>query len=568
MAVLLGTHALQPPKCFDSLKCSETSESSPVCTSTRLVDLFDDQLALVKSVRNTDWLELIRKLNGDGNAFRTSVSLPPPGAVKMRLFGEPRTNCAGLVWDRSQVDLSEAYIWPSGYMAKTEFNLTHKGELVNGRSSALVTIDRLVECNRRGLTTNAETGELQEVADGATMNFNEINWPCKGTRGIVAVFVRSMELGRVLHALGVVALLDHALGLRLPLLLLDSEHPVCLLDNSILEAYLRQALPTHLERWPAVLAPRLPVDVSTMHFSDMEKLNIHAMYGLRRSSLWQLFAKYTDDPVRFHELLSAGLKACVALRNVPSAREIVRATSPLLLGFGKEETACHERRLMTEVLVLSETLPDGSDDLQVALGAEVMLMEFRSGQTKRRIDRAVEELGEWLRKVNSQCTVCDFFSWVETWKKEPTSRVSSFINGKAVANRADFLKHLKKLRDADDGESYVRELYEVVQALRSPCLRFHMLRDVLGLDRRFSRNVLHAIVCFAFDIFVPRPSSAFEVDESTRLEAEESGGLMGRRPSREILGVETPEDFSADPLGIETRLFRALYRENRSRKFS
>eukprot|EP00435_Cladocopium_sp_Y103_P045885 s792_g13.t1 len=312
----------------------------------------------------------------------------------------------------------------------------------------------------------------------------------------------------------------------------DSEHPVCLLDNTILEAYLRQALPAHLERWPAVLVPRLPVDVSNMHFSDMEKLNIHAMYGLRRSSLWQLFTKYTDDPVRFHELLSAGLKACVALRNVPSAREIVRATSPLLLGFGKEETACHERRLMTEVLVLSETLPDGSDDLQVALGAEVMLMEFRSGQTKRRIDRAVEELGEWLRKVNSQCTVCDFFSWVETWKKEPTSRVSSFISGKAVANRADFLKHLKKLRDADDGESYVRELYEVVQALRSPCLRFHMLRDVLGLDRRFSRNVLHAIVCFAFDIFVPRPSSAFEVDESTRLEAEESGGLMGRRPSR------------------------------------
>ena len=26
--------------------------------------------------------------------------------------------------------------------------------------------------------------------------------PCKGTHGIVAVFVRSMELGHVLHALG------------------------------------------------------------------------------------------------------------------------------------------------------------------------------------------------------------------------------------------------------------------------------------------------------------------------------------------------------------------------------
>jgi len=28
--------------------------------------------------------------------------------------------------------------------------------------------------------------------------------------------------------------------------------------------------------------------------------------------------------------------------------------------------------------------------------------------------------------------------------------------------------------------------------------------------------------------------------------------------AEEILGVETPEDFSADPLGVETRLFRAL----------
>ena len=102
-------------------------------------------------------------------------------------------------------------------------------------------------------------------------------------------------------------------------------------------------------------------------------------------------------------------------------------------------------------------------------------------------------------------------------------------------------------------------------------------RNPQGLDRRFSRNVLHAIVCFAFatglhwavsnvdfnmlknmfqrfilsqttrimvdyggiveslsimshhvtkDIFVPRPSSAFEVDESTRLEAGE------RKPRR------------------------------------
>ena len=42
------------------------------------------------------------------------------------------------------------------------------------------------------------------------------------------------------------------------------------------------------------------------------------------------------------------------------------------------------------------------------------------------------------------------------------SGVSSFISGRAISNRADFLKHLKKLRDAEDGDTYVRELYEVV----------------------------------------------------------------------------------------------------------
>ena len=37
------------------------------------------------------------------------------------------TRCAGavgVVFDRRALDLSEAFIWPSGYYAKTEFNIT------------------------------------------------------------------------------------------------------------------------------------------------------------------------------------------------------------------------------------------------------------------------------------------------------------------------------------------------------------------------------------------------------------------------------------------------------------
>ncbi|CAJ1404453.1 unnamed protein product [Effrenium voratum] len=539
---------------------AETPKAEPA-----ICELFDDQLAVVKTVRNTDWLELVGKLRTE--CFRTSVTLPPKGAVGMRLFGETRTSCAGLVWDRSQVDLSAAYIWPSGYMAKTEFNMNHKGELVNGRSSALVTIERLKECNAKRLTTNADTGELQEVPEGAPMSFNEINWPCRGAKGIVGVFVRSPEVQHVLHGLGVIALLEHALGLQLPLVLLDSENPVCLFDTSLLEAYLRQVPSRPAATWPMVLAPRLPLSVVDMDFTEREKLHMHAMFGLTRSSLRQLFMKHADDPARFHELLAEGLRECVHRRNVPSAREIVRTTSPLMVAFSPDEGK-YDQNLLNEVLALCEGLTENDEDLMVVLGAEVMLTEFRSGQTQSRIDTAVQQLGEWLRKVNSQCTVCDVLSWVETWKQERQSRMSSFISGKAVANRSDFLRHLKKLRDATDGESYIRELYEVVHALRSPCLRFRMLRQVVGLDERFSRNVLHAIVCLVYDIFVPRAVSAFEVDEAIGLEAAEDSGSLLRRPSREILGVETPENFSSDPLGVETRLFRAQYRQNRSRKFS
>ena len=100
MAVLLGARVPEPA--FDALplKCCDASDGD-------LPELFERQSALVKTVRDSDWLELIRKLRAP-DAFRTSVTLPPKGALGMRLFGERRTSCAGLVWDRAQLDLSEA----------------------------------------------------------------------------------------------------------------------------------------------------------------------------------------------------------------------------------------------------------------------------------------------------------------------------------------------------------------------------------------------------------------------------------------------------------------------------
>jgi len=66
------------------------------------------QHALCKTVANDDWEPLLQKLKPRPprftGCFRTSCSLPPPGAVGMRLYGmHPEQNCAGLVWDARQL---------------------------------------------------------------------------------------------------------------------------------------------------------------------------------------------------------------------------------------------------------------------------------------------------------------------------------------------------------------------------------------------------------------------------------------------------------------------------------
>lgn len=66
------------------------------------------QHALCKTVANDDWQPLLQRLtprpSNYSGCFRTSCSLPPPGAVGMRLYGmHPEQNCAGLVWDARQL---------------------------------------------------------------------------------------------------------------------------------------------------------------------------------------------------------------------------------------------------------------------------------------------------------------------------------------------------------------------------------------------------------------------------------------------------------------------------------
>ena len=79
---------------------------------------------MVKTVKNGDWLRLVSNLSnpkGRGG-FRTSFSLLPPNG-RMHLYGQCESQCAGLLFDRRELDLSSALCFPSGYFAKTEQHL-------------------------------------------------------------------------------------------------------------------------------------------------------------------------------------------------------------------------------------------------------------------------------------------------------------------------------------------------------------------------------------------------------------------------------------------------------------
>ena len=86
--------------------------------------LVSERFALVKTVRNGDWLRLLSNLRGGrpSQHFRTSFTLLPHDGL-IHLFGQADAQKAGLLFDRRALDTSSALCWPSGYFAKTEHHM-------------------------------------------------------------------------------------------------------------------------------------------------------------------------------------------------------------------------------------------------------------------------------------------------------------------------------------------------------------------------------------------------------------------------------------------------------------
>ena len=89
------------------------------------------------------------------SVFRTSVSLLPPHGRKMRAYGSMTEFSSGFIFELpatskqedQDVIQSSTWVWPSGYSAKTEFNIDDNGNLINGRNEAQVSLSVLKDYN-------------------------------------------------------------------------------------------------------------------------------------------------------------------------------------------------------------------------------------------------------------------------------------------------------------------------------------------------------------------------------------------------------------------------------------
>ena len=89
----------------------------------------------------------------------------------MRCFGSTHEYATGVIFALPQAfpyDSSEdnsakrtrTWSWPSGYSAKTEFNIDHRGNLINGREEALVPLSGMRKMNYSYLH-DADYGETR-----------------------------------------------------------------------------------------------------------------------------------------------------------------------------------------------------------------------------------------------------------------------------------------------------------------------------------------------------------------------------------------------------------------------
>jgi len=154
-----------------------------------IVEALRDGFAVVKTISNSEWTSFLKRFqvpvinrrlaqskhedkppsveeesNSDAplirifNSFVSSTSLLPSNGKKMRCYGSTKQYITGVVFqlpisypsgesEEEAVTRTRTWSWPAGYSAKTEFNIDNRGNLINGREEALVSLSGLRKLN-------------------------------------------------------------------------------------------------------------------------------------------------------------------------------------------------------------------------------------------------------------------------------------------------------------------------------------------------------------------------------------------------------------------------------------
>eukprot|EP00934_Nitzschia_sp_Nitz4_P007430 Nitzschia sp. Nitz4//scaffold11_size288233//124866//127356//NITZ4_000770-RA/size288233-snap-gene-0.22-mRNA-1//1//CDS//3329534062//7420//frame0 len=267
-----------------------------------IVSLLDQQRAVVKTIKNNDWTDFLHRFlnpappKGYGmddhndiaahkegdidypfNSFVTSTSLLPPGGLKMRAYGNANVYTTGVIFglpefaspeeENAAVEKTRTWSWPSGYSAKTEFNIDSRGNLINGRQEALVPFHGLRDLNNDFVTKNdyliggrvvqgglhhvpynevfVRVGGLGRVVAGKDCATGEPRVDLDGTgrsfeKGVglpEALFVRTATYGHLVSLLRTRARLQHVWGEEhidgIPLLYLTPDDGVRVLTERL-----------------------------------------------------------------------------------------------------------------------------------------------------------------------------------------------------------------------------------------------------------------------------------------------------------------------------------------------
>ena len=267
--------------------------------------LMMDQRAVVKTIKNSDWTPFLNRFKSAHKpmstkypnvqddipahdefpfvSFCTPCSLLPPEGKKMRAYGANSTYTTGVVFalplfssDEEETEACKAtrtWSWPSGYAAKTEFNRNERGELINGREEALMSLSQLRSLNNDYISKEDYVVAGRMLKGGLkTVPYNEIfvrvggpgrivnGKPVTGVnsnnlvversfdRGLglpVALFVRTAQYGHLISLLRTRARLQHVFGEKhvegLPLLMITPEGGLRVLTEALQHRLLKIA---------------------------------------------------------------------------------------------------------------------------------------------------------------------------------------------------------------------------------------------------------------------------------------------------------------------------------------